>query len=452
MPETLRRVRPTPTNAYLANPHRGCCTFQHFNGDDLYPGNTWSEEGPITFPKRKFSGVAPGYLPTTVSYCRWFWEIFEPEEGRYDFSVIEKSIETAKARGQTLAIRLMAFGSAGQPQVPAWYAKKYPTVSVTSGQFTDARPVHDSPEYLYKFGALIRACGARFDGHPLIETMDVGYIGPWGEGDGEMSVAQMRRFNDVHKEAFSKTARLIEVCDEQGKVGIESGAGWRWNCYGDMGDAGSSHVLKVNSWNHMYDAYPNAVHHARAQERWKTQPVHFETCGVPMDWYDRGYDIDFILQQGLKYHPTYFMPKSTALPAAWMDKLADFCNHIGYRFVLRQAIVPTEITARGAIKIHLWVENVGVAPLYRPYELALRVRQGERDTLLTVPAADPRTWLPGDTIIEATLNATDSIKPGPAELALGLLDPATREARVSFAVKEVFSDRWVALGPVMVGA
>ena len=120
MPETVRRVRPTPFDGYIANPHRGCCTFQHFNGDELFAGTIWSEEGPVQFPARKFPDVAPGYLPTTVSYCRWFWELVEPQEGKYDFSVIDKSIETAKERGQTLAIRVMPFGSEGQPRLPKW--------------------------------------------------------------------------------------------------------------------------------------------------------------------------------------------------------------------------------------------------------------------------------------------------------------------------------------------
>ena len=45
-PDT-HRIRPTPIDHYLGNPHKGLCTFQHFNGDALYPGNFWSEEGPL---------------------------------------------------------------------------------------------------------------------------------------------------------------------------------------------------------------------------------------------------------------------------------------------------------------------------------------------------------------------------------------------------------------------
>jgi len=40
MAEVKRRVRPVPLppEVYLDNPHRGCCTFQHFSGDQLAVG------------------------------------------------------------------------------------------------------------------------------------------------------------------------------------------------------------------------------------------------------------------------------------------------------------------------------------------------------------------------------------------------------------------------------
>ena len=34
----------------LSNPHKGCATFQRFNGDPLNEGTRWSEEGPVSFP------------------------------------------------------------------------------------------------------------------------------------------------------------------------------------------------------------------------------------------------------------------------------------------------------------------------------------------------------------------------------------------------------------------
>lgn len=451
MAETVRRVRPTPTGRYLANPHKGCCTFQHFNGDELFPGIRWSEEGPLVFPPRK-ADLIDGYLPSTVAYCRWYWTILEPEEGKHDFSVLDKSLETAKERGQTLAVRLMPFGCPQEPpttMLPKWYRDRYPVQNVEFQGKPGLFPDHNSKAYLEKYGSFIRECGRRYDGNPSLETMDVGYIGPWGEGAGEISLGQMQRFNKVYQEAFPKTFRLIQIGGEQGKAGLQYGAGWRWDCFGDLSDVGSPEVVRTCSWNHTFDCYPEILA-TYGKDNWKQYPVHCETGGTPLEWFQRGWDIDFILQQGLKYHPTYFMPKYTRLPAPWFDKINAFCRKIGYRFVYRQALYSTPVAAGGAFRFHSWIENVGVAPLYRRYEFALRLRQADHEEILPLQAVDIRAWLPGDAIIDTQIRLPASFKAGYVHLAAGLLDPATKEARVSFASQEAFSDRWLSLGGIEV--
>jgi hypothetical protein len=459
MAETVRRVRPTPTDAYLANPHKGCCTFQHFQGDPLFPGNGWLEEGPHEFPQPFLPNKAmpgesiatiDGYPPSTVAYCRWFWENFEPEEGRYDFTLIDQALAAAKSRGQTLAMRIMAYGNdrTGHKLLPKWYRKKYPVREYEIFGEKGAEPIPDSPEFLEKYGNLIRECGQRYDGHPNLETMDVGYLGPLGEF-GEMSTAQMHRFNQVHKEAFSKTFRLVEICGEQGKIGLQYGSGWRWNAYGDLSDVGSAEVQRSCSWNHTYDVYPEILA-SYAKDNWKMYPVHCEIGPALTVWKELGWDVDFILQQGLKYHMTYFMAKSCRIPDAWMDKVSAFCRKLGYRFVYRQALYETPVKASGSFRFNSWIENVGVAPIYRKYDFALRLRQGDREEIVTLKEVDPRTWLPGDTIIETRVQLPAGFKPGFVHLAAGLIDPLTREARVSFAAKELLGNHWLALGGIEV--
>lgn len=345
MAEVIRRVRPTPTEEYLANPHRGCCTFQHFNGEELFPGASWSEQGPLEFPNLKkkdetkqekraanpggrWPGVVKGYLPSTVAYCRWFWKVLEPEKGRYDFSVIDKSLEMCRQKGQTLAVRLMAYGSVRrpQPQVPEWYAKSCPMEIREPKGIEQRISIHDSPEYLKHWGGLIREFAKRYDANPLLESIDVTYIGPWGEGAGTCSVKQCARFAELWQQAFQHTPRLALIGGQQMRESVSRGSGWRVDCFGDLRWhwQGSPQVPRSSSWCHMYDSYPRQVVLSGAQEAWKTAPIHFETCWVPMGWYQRGYDIDFIIEQGLKFHGTYFMPKYTALPEERLDKLASF--------------------------------------------------------------------------------------------------------------------------------
>ena len=169
-----------------------------------------------------------------------------------------------------------------------------------------------------------------------------------------------------------------------------------------------------------------------------------------MHWYRNGWDIDFILEQGLKYHATYFMPKHTWLPEAWMDKLAAFCRRLGYRFVLRQALYDTKPTRGGPFRFQAWIDNVGVAPIYRRYDVVLRLRQDERTILLPLSDLDIRTWMPGDTWIDQRVTIPPEVQPGYAELSIGLVDKKTGKSAVRFAVKEQFADGWVPLEGVVV--
>lgn len=455
-PEVIRRVRPKYSDRYLGNPHKGCCTFQHFNGEALYPGTWWSEEGPTEFPvpadpamhRRqgdwpRWEGVVRGYLPCTVAYCRWFWRLFEPEEGKYDFSIIEQALQAAQRQGQTLAVRLMAYGSPGQPQVPDWYARKYPVEVKRLKSAEQTIPVHDSPEYLATWGGFIREFGRRYDGR--IESIDIAFIGPWGEGAGHCSAEQCERFAALWKESFPNTPQLALIGYMQ--AGLRHGSGWRCDCFGDTGirhSEGAVTVPRTLCFNHQFDSYPRGIVEAGAQEAWKTGPVHLETCGVPMDWYRKGLDMDFILQQGLKYHATYFMPKSCALPEPWIERLATFCRQLGYRFAFRQAILPRQVKPGSPMPIEVWIENVGVAPIYHRYTLAFRFRQDDKELITTVPDIDIRTWLPGDIWFKREVPVPAGLRPGWVDLSVGLVDSQNR-AQVRFAAEETYSDRWLDL-------
>ena len=440
------KIRPTVTDRYLPNPHRGCCTFQHFNGDPLFPGTDWSEVGPTEFEPTPRDSIIEGYLPTTVAYCRWYWEVLEPEQGRYDFSMIEGALDTCKQRGQTLAVRLMPLGC-GESPLPQWFASKYPTVKEKSYDQVEIEvPVYDSPEYLEHFGGMILAFAERFADHPLLESVDMAYLGPWGEGGGACGDEQIARFTRMYGQAFPNIPRLAMIGGQKMRVGIAEGAGWRCDCYGDLKSRGTNDVTITTSWNHMYEMYPAEVARCGASDTWKTAPVHLETCWVPMAWYHNERDIDFILQQGRKYHATYFMPKYTRLPEAWMEKLANFCNHLGYRYVYRQAKYDAQVTSGGRLHFESWIENVGVAPIYRRYDFALRFRQGDREQVVVLDDVDVRRWLPGDVWIERDITIPMGFRAGRVALAAGLVDSTTHQPRISFATTDEYADRWVDLG------
>jgi hypothetical protein len=440
------------TEPLLSNPGKGCATFQRFNGDPLNEGTGWSEEGPLVFaPARE--AVAAGYLPSTVAYCRWFWNVLEPESGRLDFSMIEGALAMGRACGQSVQVRLMPFGAHGQPQLPDWYRAKYratPSREHGPGK-AFLEPDYASPEYFDRWGRVIAEFGRRFDGHPDLESVDTAFIGPWGEGAGNPSQKTVDRFLNLYMKVHRKTVVLANTDGPQFAAGVRRGTGWRCDCYGDLRRRGSGNVPNHLGWNHTFEAYPQQVHAARATEVWRARPVVFETCATPLTWFRTWFtepgDLELVLNQGYKFHVSVFMPKSNLIPREYLRPLAAFCDRIGYRFVLRQVKWASTVKRGGALSTSWWIENTGVAPVYRRVVPAMRFAHGRGDVVVTLPE-DARRWLPGDVIIDRAVRVPRGLARGRVRVFAGLVEPGHLRPVARFASEGADAAGWLPLGEV----
>jgi hypothetical protein len=216
--------------------------------------------------------------------------------------------------------------------------------------------------------------------------------------------------------------------------------GWRADCYGDLRAEGKGQVPDRLCWNHMFDAYPMEITCNGVKEAWKTAPVTLETCWTVPFWANRKWDIDWILEQGWKYHLTVFMPKSAYIPDEWRAKIDAFDRRLGYRFVLRQLVLPLEAKPGAELKVGVFVDNVGIAPIYRPYRLAFRFRQGQRSEVV-LAAADIRAWQPELSWFEENIRFPEWPEAGEVKLEVGIVD-ATLAPKVQFAIRETAPDGW----------
>jgi hypothetical protein len=124
----------------------------------------------------------------------------------------------------------------------------------------------------------------------------------------------------------------------------------------------------------MDNVYEPKVRNPVVGNAWKTAPVQFEVCEDMQDWYDRGFDIDRILQKGLEWHGSVLNAKSSPVPAPWRVKVDEFLKKFGYRFVLRELTHTAEVHQGGSLFVKSRWENKGVAPIYHPWQLAYRLR------------------------------------------------------------------------------
>ena len=378
-------VHPQRIEDVLVNPGMGIQTFQRFNGDPLNAGVRWSEEGP-TAPLPP--GDPPDFPRSSISYCRWFWQTLEPAQGGVRWEILDRALAEAARHGQTLAIRLMPYDR--KHPLPDWYRASGARRANPEGEPV-WEPDFSDPLYLRHWGALVRAAGKRYDGDPRLESVDISSVGYWGEGWSNFMppFASQKKLIDIWFEAFPSTPLLMNFDEPEAlHYGTAKGAGWRLDCLGDMRP----------KWAHMLDFYPQQIVRAGIGEVWRRAPVSFETCGVPESWHRQGWDARYALEEALRWHVSSLNVKSTAIPADWKPIFDDFQKRMGYRFELRRIEYPAEVRPGAGAMFKMWWVNAGVAPVYRPYVLALRFR-GPSQAVVELPV-DLRNWLPGDALFE----------------------------------------------------
>jgi hypothetical protein len=122
---------------------------------------------------------------------------------------------------------------------------------------------------------------------------------------------------------------------------------------------------------------------------------------------------------------------------------------MGYRFILRRLEYPQVVLAGRMLPLHMWWLNAGVAPVYRPYELALELRSASSSAEIKLPV-DVRKWLPGDAVFDSTVYIPESLKPGSYRLRVALLDPRTGQPAIKLANEGLQPDGWYDFGGIAV--
>jgi hypothetical protein len=434
-------VRPAPIDDVLVNPGMGITTFQRVNGQPLNPPFSWSEEGPTAPPG---APTHPDFPVASIAYYRWFWATLEPAPGAVRWDVIDTALEQARAHGQTLAIRLMPYDPTHP--LPGWYrASGARRVNQPAEKDDVWEPDVGDPRYLQAWGRLVAAAGARYDGHPTLESVDISTIGHWGEGWTRPMPAfvHQKALIDIYFDAFPRTPLLVNFDAPRAlSYATGRGAGWRLDCLGDMG-------LKSPRWSHMLDFYPQQVVRAGIQDVWRRRPVALETCAVPATWRARGFDVQYILEQALRWHVSVLNVKSSPIPPEWKTPFDDFQRKMGYRFVLRRLEYPGTVRAGRSMPLQMWWLNAGVAPVYREYWLAVELSAPGGRAVMRLDV-DVRRWQPGDALFEGVARVPETLAPGPHRLRLALLDPRTGLPAIRLAIQGREPDGWYGLGTVTV--
>ncbi len=381
----------SPLDEPISNPYIGFTSYQKFRGDPLFsdivvrPENNGTEtERTECYPVSAATaqnGMLEGFYPDTeVAYIRILWKDYEPQRGAYNDALIADILEKAKARGQTVMLRLLPHSTRARDDVPDWLKTLIPCPERPEGQRVKDSPA--DPVYLRHLSNAIEAIARRFDGNPTLDVMDISLTGAWGEGHrlDRYPREALESLVDVYTRSFTHT-RLVGQSAAPWLVEYACRScpcGWRGDGVGEP--------------NHMTVKYPLAAE--QIPDVWQRAPVSFESYWWLGEWERRGWDIDEVIEKTLAWHVSTFNAKSFPIPAKWEDKIRFWLSKMGYHLFLEHFAYPGRAQPGDVLQFRILAENRGVAPIYNAIPLRLRL-QSEDKTFCFTTGIDVRQWLPG---------------------------------------------------------
>ena len=399
-----------------ANPYMGFTSFQHFTDGALYSDVVVRPENHMCETERfecwpipedaAQDGREQGFYPEAkIAYFRVLWKEFEPVRGQYNYDLIQKLVDAAKEKGQTITFRLIAHSTRARDDVPDWLKQLIPCPERPEGKRVKDSPT--DPLFLKLFGKAIEKLAERFDDEPAFHTVDICLPGAWGEGHKlELySDEDLRELIDTFLFSFRHT-NLVAQIGLPWLVNYANSVrpvGWRGDGCGEP--------------HHMRERYPRLFSQLDG-EIWKKAPVSFESYWWLSEWLRQGWDVDGIIEQTLAWHVSAFNAKSVAIPCELREKVAYWLSRMGYHYTPLCFTCPDAARPGSEIACALTIENTGVAPLYE--ELPLTLRLVGKKTFAFDTGIEPIALLPGKSEKRFSLTLPEDVPCGSYGVQIGI--------------------------------
>lgn len=389
-----------------------------------------------------FSNPGQGWMssrfPSSIKYLRFGWADFEPEHGRYDWSIIDNAIASAKQKGSKIAIRIMTCSphSRGYYTSPKWLfdegCKSYEYLvggdDPTSGGVRIPRiePDYSDPLYLLRHGEFIKALAEKYDESSEIEFFDIGSYGYWGEWHtpNPAPVATRKKIVDMYFDAFKKTP-MVFMSDDAEVLGyaIEKGAGLRRDGVGS----------RWHEENWIGSAKYAAV--KGMADVWKHSPVVFEWYGNYEYLLQRGWSFDTAVNFMLRNHVTVINDNIGNVPADKMPQIEKLSRFAGARIVLSELTHEESVKRGSLLNINMIWSNTGAGKIYKPYILRFFLLDQRNNVVFTADSqSDPCSWLPGNFALDESILIPIALQKGQYKLALAVLSKTDDRSSFRLAI------------------
>ena len=431
----------------LNNPHKGWY-WHYIDGGYSQPGYRQGYETVHCDAKGRVQAVditddIADFPGLNHIYLRFNWGDIEKEEGVLDWSYIDGILEAWAAKGKRFGLRVCTFQGDLSNATPTlvWEAgAKYIDFEIDGNVCPE--PVYDDPIYLEKLSNFMQKYGEKFNGHPLVEYVDIGTFGVWGEANAShlYPVETIRTHLDLHIRNFPDTPIMFNDDFVPNRSGREYVAGESQELLNYAREQG----LCVRDDSIMYapyieNGYDSLLVPTVYDALYENGPVDTEFCHI---WYytnpQNGEQVERTLLDG-GFRPLAALQRGRVTFAGFHGYPRDFlkyaeplayygANRLGYWYFAETVQIPA-LHAGESAAVQFTLSNRGFARCYTRYQFCWRL-VGEDGTTTVIPCegVDNRRWEPvyvpsldRCTCETIPLNLSN-VAPGEYELQFGLFE------------------------------
>ncbi len=401
----------------------------------------------------------------SVGYIRYSWSKLEPEEGVYQWDVIDNDIKAWKEAGKQFAFGVMCASthSSNFWVSPKWvfdagakydtFELKDPKLSTTGTPGPKLVPVFDDPVFMKKMGNFIKALAARYDGNPDIVFVDIRSYGNWGEGHmypfgkPDITIEKYKQHIQLHRDAFHKTLlQLPTGPNYDGAIyewAVSIGVGLRRD--GICGNSNGSEVTRCEGkMASVFEFFGN-----------------YEMMEKLGWWYgkkddqNRGFTLESCVEKG---KPTYCDlsrggESGLNLLKKEPELIQRLTNRLGYHFILTKAVFPATLSKKKENNISVTWINKGAAPIYIPAKVSYALISSDGQIVQTCDATSsvPSNWKSDEPYSSDDQLNFKGLKSGEYTLAVGILQPNDGiKPTIKLGVELKNTGGWYELGRVTV--
>lgn len=353
-------VHPKDTGAVLVNPGMGWVLHHYDNsithyGSRLEPSDTVDD----------FPGIS-------VVYLRLAWSYLEPEEGKFDWAMVDTPAQRWIAKGKQVAFRITCSESSLPNATPEWVRNAGARIHYfrpRQGEVENSpqwEPDFDDPIFLAKLDRFLAVAAERYDGNPEVAFIDVGSFGVWGEGHTGSTTriaypaSTIRKHIDLYVKHFKHTQIEASHSYAGQPKGVEGLA--TIDYARDHGTGLRTDSVLVAPEGNSMDAYYTPI---LAKDFWPHVPVVVESehYGISRDrgiWKDGSRYLQAIENYHASYASVHWWPREFLTENR---QLVDQISHrLGYRLQLVEASWPSEVSVNSKLEFASRWRNAGVAP------------------------------------------------------------------------------------------